>query len=153
VVSNLVVEPDTARMLDALWNTGFDPRTTALVAEPVAGIPSGTAGTGTFTIDAMAADTFAATVRTTGPALFLASTNWHPYWEVEVDGARAATVRANYALLAVAVPSAGDHKVVFRYRSPRVATGLLVAKLTWGIVLLLSIGFAAQAYRRRSVVA
>ena len=153
VISNLVVEPDSTKQLDALWTPGFDPHTTATVFAPVAGIPAGKAGKGTFTITGFAADTVAATVTTDGPALFLHSQNWHPYWQVEVDGAPAAVVRTDYTLLGVAIPAAGEHHVVFRYRSPRVSTGLLVAKSTWGLVLLLSLILGVRARRRSPAVA
>lgn len=152
VVSNLIVEPDSTKQIDALWTPGFDPRTTATVFTPVAGIPSGKAGKGSFTITGFAPDTVAATVTTDGPALFLHSQNWHPYWQAEVDGKPAEVVRADYTLLGVAIPAAGEHRVVFRYRSPRVALGLAVSKITWGLVLLLSLGLGVQSYRRRSSV-
>ena len=149
VISNLLVEPDSAKQIDALWTTGFDPHTTATVFAPVAGIPAGKGGKGTFTITGFAPDTVAATVTTDGPALFLHSQNWHPYWQAEVDGKPAEVVRADYTLLGVAIPSAGTHQVVFRYRSPRVAQGFAVAKATWVVVLLLSLLFGVQAFRRR----
>lgn len=152
VVSNLIVEPDSAKQIDALWTPGFDPHTTATVFTPVPGIPAGKAGKGTFTITGFAADTVAATVTTDGPALFLHSQNWHPYWQAEVDGKPAEVVRTDYTLLGVAIPSAGEHRVVFRYRSPRVAMGLAVSKATWGIVLLLTLILGVQGYRRRSTV-
>ena len=152
VVSNLVVEPDSARQIDALWTPGFDPHTTATVFAPVPGIPAGAAGKGTFTVTGFAPDTVAATVTTDGPALFVHSQNWHPYWQAEVDGTPAEVVRADYTLLGVAIPSAGEHRVVFRYRSPRVATGLLVSKVTWGGVLLLTLALVLLERRRRSPV-
>ena len=152
VVSNLVVEPDSARQIAMLWTPGFDPRTTATVFAPVAGIPAGRSGTGSFTVTGFAPDTVAATVTTDGPALFVHSQNWHPYWQVEVDGTPAEVVRADYTLLGVAIPSAGEHRVVFRYRSPRVATGLLVSKVTWGGVLLLTLALVLLERRRRSSV-
>ncbi|HEU4570301.1 MAG TPA: hypothetical protein VFS07_07000, partial [Gemmatimonadales bacterium] len=153
VLSNLVVEPDSARQIDALWTPGFDPRTTATVFAPVAGLPSGATGRGTFAITGFAPDTVAATVTTDGPAFFLLSQNWHPYWQAEVDGAPAQVVRADYTLMGVALPAAGEHHVVFRYRSPRVRTGLLVSKVTWGAVLLLSLALAVTGRRRRTASA
>jgi uncharacterized membrane protein YfhO len=119
----------------------------------VAGIPSGAAGKGSFVITGFAPDTVAATVTTDGPALFVHTQNWHPYWQAEVDGAPAEVVRADYTLLGVVIPAAGEHRVVFRYRSPRVATGLLVAKSTWGLVLLLSLILGVRARRRSPAVA
>jgi hypothetical protein len=149
VISNLVVEPDTAKQVDALWTQGFDVSTTAIVSAPVAGIPAGKAGKGTFSITGFAPDTIAATVTTDGPAFFLLSQNWHPYWQAEVDGQRADIVRADYTLQGVVIPAAGAHKVVFRYRSPRVAQGFAIAKTTWSLVLILSLALAFQAWRRR----
>lgn len=153
VVSNLVVEPDSTKQLDMLWTPGFDPRTTATVSAPVAGIPASGGGKGTFTITGFAPDTVAATVTTDGPAFFLLSQNWHPYWQAEVDGQPAVITRADYALQGVAIPAAGRHEVVFRYRSPQVARGFAIAKITWGAVLLLSLFFGVESYRRRSAVA
>jgi hypothetical protein len=151
VVSHLVVEPDSTKQIDALWTPGFDPATTATVFAPVAGIPATGGGKGTFTITGFAPDTIAVTVTTDGPAFFLLSQNWHPYWQAEVDGAPVEIVRADYTLQGVVIPAAGEHRVVFRYRSPHVAQGFLIAKTTWAVVLLISLVLAFQAYRRRTI--
>jgi hypothetical protein len=146
------VEPDSSRALSALWTPGFDPGTTATVSAPVAGL-TGTLGTGTFEITGFAPDTVAAAVKTDGPTFFVLSQNWHPYWQVEVNGAPAEVVRADYALMGVALPTAGDHQVVFRYRSPSVARGAAIAKIAWGLVIVLSLVSVGLTFRRRNVVA
>jgi hypothetical protein len=152
VVSHLLVEPDSNKALSALWTPGFDPGTTATVSAPVPGL-SGTLGTGTFEITGFAPDTVAASVKTDGPTFFVLSQNWHPYWQVEVDGAPAEVVRADYTLMGVALPAAGDHRVVFRYRSPTVARGAAIARVAWGLVILMSLVTVGLTFRRRKVVA
>ncbi|MEP6745218.1 MAG: hypothetical protein ABJB33_06940, partial [Gemmatimonadota bacterium] len=77
VISQVVVEPDTAKVIDALWESGLDVSKIAFVAEPVPGLGAG-GGKGSFQWVAEGSDSVAVDVTTDGPALFLLSRTWHP---------------------------------------------------------------------------
>lgn len=63
--------------------------------------------------------------------------SYYPGWEAYVDGVRSEVMRANYAFRAVRVP-AGNHEVVFRFRSRSFSIGALVtlASLSGGLIML-----------------
>ncbi|BDG04286.1 YfhO family protein [Anaeromyxobacter oryzae] len=65
-------------------------------------------------------------VRTATPALLVLNDAWAPGWTALVDGAPVAVLRANYLVRSVEVP-AGLHRVIFRYRTPGLLAGWLVA--------------------------
>jgi Bacterial membrane protein YfhO len=71
-----------------------------------------------------------------------------PGWNAGLDGRPAAVERAEGRYLAVAVPS-GRHRVVFRYRPPRLVAGVAVSALSLLVVAWLAVG----ARRRRPPVA
>jgi hypothetical protein len=152
VISRVVVEPDTAKVIDAMWDTGIDVSAVAFVAESIPAIGNG-GGKGTFQWVGVASDTVAVDVTTDGPALFLLSRTWHPFWQVDVNGTRGEVVRTDYTLMGVALPSAGTHRVIFRYRSPVVAKAMFIAGTSWLVVLIATGWTLVQRFRRRSAVA
>ena len=149
VISQVVVEPDTAKVLNALWDPGLDVSKVAFVAEAVPGLGAG-GGKGTFQWVTEGSDSVALDVTTDGPALFLLSRTWHPYWQVSVDGQAAPVIRTDYTLNGVAMPAAGKHRVIFRYRSPVVAKAEMIAGGTWIFVLLITAWTLIVAFRRRN---
>ena len=149
VISQIVVEPDTAKLLNALWDPGLDVSQIAFVAEAVPGLGAG-GGKGTFQWVSEGSDSVALDVTTDGPTLFLLSRTWHPYWLATVDGQAAPVIRTDYTLNGVALPTAGKHRVIFRYHSPVVAKAELIAGTTWIFVLLVTIWTAVVAFRRRN---
>jgi hypothetical protein len=152
VISRVVVEPDTTKVIDALWDTGLDVSTIAFVAESIPGIGAG-GGKGSFQWVGEASDTVAVEVTTDGPTLFLLSRTWHPFWQVDVNGTRGEVIRTDYTLMGVALPSAGTHRVIFRYRSPVVAKAMFIAGTSWLVVLIATGWTLVQRFRRRSAVA
>jgi len=83
-------------------------------------------------------------VDTPGPALLRLADLWYPDWTARVDGRLVPVLRADYLLRAVPVP-AGRHRVVFRYESPAVRTGMLVSLLSLAVILA---GFALSWFMR-----
>jgi hypothetical protein len=75
------------------------------------------------------------------------SENWYPDWNATVDGAPAATVRGQFALLAVPIP-AGAREVVFEFVSPAFERGRLVS-LASVLVALGLMGVPRLLPRRR----
>ncbi|MFA6107557.1 MAG: hypothetical protein WDA75_02195 [Candidatus Latescibacterota bacterium] len=84
------------------------------------------------------------TVRTTspGPRLLVISENFHPNWQVRVDGQDGQLLRANYLWQAVSL-SPGEHRVELRYASP------VVSRSRWAGLLSLALVAALLAWEIR----
>ena len=87
-------------------------------------------------------------VTSDAPAMVLLSRTWHPYWQVEVDGARQEIIRTDYTLMGVPV-TAGTHTLIFRYRSPVIAKAELVSGASWAIILVVTLWTLVDARRKR----
>jgi hypothetical protein len=73
--------------------------------------------------------------------------NWHPDWQVSVDGKKEKLYIANYTFRAVYVP-AGKHAVIFAYVSPHFNSGRIITL----VALFLSIAFCiVTSVRTRSL--
>lgn len=70
----------------------------------------------------------------------LIAENWFPGWEATVDGKPTPTLRANHAMLSVALP-AGAREVSLRYQTPGYGTGKLITLASFaGALLLIAAG-------------
>jgi hypothetical protein len=147
--------------LRLLSDPAFDPRRTALLAEPLD--PAGTAATG----DAPSPDAggegagaaagvryltgepsrIDAEVTTAAPGYAVFSEAYHPYWEAELDGRVVPLARADLAFRAVAVP-AGTHRVSLRYRPHAFERARLVTGAALAAALAFAAAGAVQARRR-----
>lgn len=76
----------------------------------------------------------------------LVAENWYPGWTAAVDGTPAPTLRANHAMLSVAVPP-GAKEVTLRYETPGYGTGKLITLGSLAGALLL---LAAGRFRPRT---
>jgi hypothetical protein len=76
-------------------------------------------------------------------ALLVLNDAWTPGWSATVDGTPAEILRANWAARAVQVP-AGAHRVLFRYRTPGLRPGWVIA-----LAGAAALGTWAVAGRRR----
>jgi hypothetical protein len=148
VVPEVRVEPDSARRVDLLWSPTFDPAKTAIVDQPVLALGQA-GGTGSATIDGNGDDTLSVRVRTTGPALLSISRTFHPSWQAELDGVATPVIRTNHALMGVAIPRSGEHRVLLRYRPQIVQLAAGITAATVLVVLLVSGAGAALSLRRR----
>jgi hypothetical protein len=149
VVPEVRVEPDSARRVDLLWSPTFDPAKTAIVDQPVLALGQA-GGTGSATIDGNGDDTLSVRVRTTGPALLSISRTFHPSWQAELDGVATPVIRTNHALMGVAIPRSGEHRVLLRYRPQIVQLAAGITAATVIVVLLVSgVGTALSLRRRR----
>jgi hypothetical protein len=76
------------------------------------------------------------------PGLLVVSEGYYPGWRAEVDGVAAAIVPTNGMMRGVVVP-AGEHRIVFRFRSHAIAIGFSLS----GLAIIVTI-----AVRRRLVI-
>ena len=70
-------------------------------------------------------------------------------WKAYIDGNEAPIMRADYILRALKIP-AGDHNVVFEFKSTSHERGALVSTIASVVIVLLIIGVAVLEYRRRA---
>ena len=68
-------------------------------------------------------------------------------WEVTIDGEEADTVEVDGLFLGAVVP-AGEHELVFTYRSPWLTTTLALSVLAIGATIALAVGDTVQSRRR-----
>jgi uncharacterized membrane protein YfhO len=106
-------------------------------------------GTGTATIEGNGDDTLSIRVRTTGPALLSISRTYHPSWRAELDGTPVPVIQTNHALMGVAIPRAGEHRILLRYGPKIVQLAAGITAATWIIVLLVTAAGAALSLRQR----
>jgi uncharacterized membrane protein YfhO len=117
-----------------LADSNFDPFAAVILPSPVQAVPGGEdevqvtqdgSGDVRLSVDAAA------------PGVLVLSEAYLPGWAVTVDGRPGEVLRADEALLAVALPS-GRHEVAFAYRPPalRWGAGLSLAGLVLALVLL-----------------
>lgn len=83
-------------------------------------------------------------VSSDGAGWLVLADNWFPGWQATVNGAPVAIERANGFARAVALPSAGSHRVTFAYRPRSVLLGGAVS----GGALALWAGLVAVGWRR-----
>jgi hypothetical protein len=86
-------------------------------------------------------------VRTPGPGLLRLADLWYPDWTATVDGRPAEVLKADDLLRAVPVP-AGQHEVVFRFRSRAVRLGMIVSLASLAVILA-AFGWTGWRARRR----
>jgi hypothetical protein len=92
-------------------------------------------------------------VRTSAPGLLVVADTWMPGWTAELDGRAAPIMRGNLAQRVIALPRAGDHRVILRYRAPGFAVGLAISAASafvWGG--LLTCCLMRTLVRRRALV-
>ena len=101
---------------------------------------------GTARIAAETTDRVELEVEATRAALLVLSDQDAPGWRAEVDGALRPIVTANYLARGVRI-APGDHRVVFRYRTP----GLREGWLALGAALAAIAGWWLARRRNRGV--
>lgn len=83
-------------------------------------------------------------VESDNPGFLVLADNWHPDWQVFVDGEKREMYVANHTFRAVHV-QAGNHEVVFMYMSKGFNTGSLISVVT--LILALGICVLGLKYR------
>jgi hypothetical protein len=123
----------------------FEPRTTAILAEPLpADVQLQPGAGGTVTWLQREVDRFTLRVNADAPALLVVLDNWYPAWEARLNDVVVPIHRANHTFRAVAVP-AGEHTVTFRYTPAALQAG---ATISLAVLLLLLAVILANAVQR-----
>ncbi len=132
--------------LTALRMPDFDPRRTVLLPEPPpplgAGTPAENPGVTTY---AQSLDAAEVSARVAEPSLLVVSQMHYPGWKAIVDGKDAPLLRADYALVGVAL-APGVHQVRLVYRPASFRVGAAMS----GAALLVAISAIVFARRKRA---
>lgn len=141
--STSLVLPDRESRLAAL-SAGVD-RSTVVLDAPSGAVEGGAGDV--VSIDEVDSDVRRITVRAGGNGYLVVADSYDPWWKVTIDGRDVPLLRADHAMMAVAVPS-GDHLVEMRYTLP---TGALAASAASGsaIAAIAVIDVASGRRRRR----
>jgi hypothetical protein len=136
---------DAEAALTAMASSAFEPARQAVVQGDVA--TGGRRGATPGMVEVVSYAPEDVRLRTTAdrPALLVLSDANYPGWQATVDGRAAPILRADVLFRAVFVP-AGEHEVVFTFRPPSVAAGLVASVL--GLICL-AILLAAPGRLRR----
>ena len=121
-----------AAVFDAMRAPDFDPFNTVLLPQPAQVGPNRASDSVTVLSDTPGRLSVRAS--TADAAVLVFSEAYFPGWQVRVDGRAAKLLRADEALLAVALP-AGTHTVEFFYLPP-----LLIASAALSILALVACG-------------
>ncbi len=129
--------------LKQLASPGFDPAQQVLLAAPLPAPAAAGANqpAGTVEFTSYAPKKIELRAKAPAPSVLLLNDQFHPGWNVTVDGKPAQLLRCNYLMRGVQVP-AGDHQVEFRFTAPITAFCISLAGLALGVALL---GFLAIA--------
>ena len=79
---------------------------------------------------------------TDGPAYLVLADAWDAGWTARLDGDAVPVLRADLALRAVPVATAGDHYLVMRYRPQALVWGIVISTLALGAIIFV------RLYRR-----
>ncbi|MBN1308633.1 MAG: hypothetical protein JXA18_11985 [Chitinispirillaceae bacterium] len=146
--------PDEKRILPTLHDPGFDHVNEVILEEKPDFVPAGrrAPGNASARIVSWSINRIVTDVSIDRPALLVMSEIFYPAWKATIDGEKAAVLRANYALRAIAVP-AGKHTVVCRYDDDAFSRGLAVtlASLFAAIGLVAWRFFTERRGRKESV--
>ena len=130
-----------------LRSSTFDPRTTALLPEPIDApvTPIDSGSTAEVTLESYEPPEIRWTVETDAPRLFVASEVYYPAgWTAYLDGEEVPIHRVNYLLRGVHVPE-GEHTLVMRFEPGAHRYGIWVSAgttvLTYGGIAVLGIPY------------
>ncbi len=123
--------------LATLANPEFDPAKTVLVSSPpqLSPAPAAEGATGTVAFVSYAPKTIQLKAAAPTPAVLLLNDKFDPGWSVTVDGHPAEMLRCNYLMRGVAL-TAGEHTVVFRYRTSPLPLGVSLLAMALGLGLV-----------------
>jgi hypothetical protein len=133
VVGETIPVDSTEEAVKRMTAEDFDPARQAVVEGRSVKLPAGAASSTEVRVvrRSNAALTLHASLER--PGLLVLSEGYYPGWRATVDGHAAPVVRTN-AMIRGVVLDAGEHEVVFRFRSISVAAGAIVSSLAIALV-------------------
>ncbi len=154
LVSDQLVEPDTAKALTALGSRAFHPRQVALTARalpglsetPGGGAPARQSSPGTAHIGQYATQKVTIDARANRASELVLSDTYYPGWHVTVNGRPTRLDRVDYMFRGVPVP-AGTDRIVFTYDPFSFRLGWMIS-LVSVVVLVATVWIGLR--RRRS---
>ncbi len=142
------IEPNDDKALGVLAEPSYDARGSVLLpTDPGLAMPTtppaeGQANVTTFKPESVTIQTTSST-----PAILSISQVYYPGWQATIDGQSATLLRADTALMAVAVPS-GDHTVQLDYRPASYSVGAAISLITIIVLALGALSGLAIPFRR-----
>jgi len=154
LATEVEVIADDEAILQRMKRPDFDPhRTVILEEEPQdwqgSVDPSDTTSPGQVQITRYEPNVIEIAADVKRPAVLVLSENWYPYYRAWVDGSERKVYRADYTLRAVTLEP-GQHKVVFRFRSPYVTAGVWITIVALGLVGLAVVLSLVAARKKKS---
>ncbi|MEK7127307.1 MAG: YfhO family protein, partial [Patescibacteria group bacterium] len=132
LVNNYIVETDSQKILDKIFDPNIDlSKTVILEEEPNIKIASGQAKMTTYEPTKVVVNT-----NSSENNLLFLSDNYYPGWKAYVNNIETKIYRADFSFRAVPVP-AGDNTVIFQYDPMSLKIGAIISILTLcGLALL-----------------
>lgn len=150
VVHEYVVAADTAAAA-ALRDPAFDAAKTAVLdadPDPKPSIPSDSTAVSTVRKVNARPRSFEIEASLATPGIVVLSENMVPYWSATVDGKPTKIFRAYGTFMAVAA-TAGDHKIVFSFRSGPFETGKRASLISLALMFAMAAPGIVIAFRTR----
>ena len=146
LVGQTEVIDDPQSTWQRLRDSSFDPRTTALLPEPLDApvTPIDSGSTAEVTMESFELEEIKWTVRTDAPRLLVASEVYYPAgWNAYLDGEKVSIHRVNYLIRGVHVPK-GEHTLVMRFepsvhRYSTLVAGGTTTLVYGGILVMLAV--------------
>ena len=135
LVNNLEVISNQNLILERLFDTSFDPKTTVILEEPTSS-PLNNASKGKAQILRYEENSVEVKAQSDYNSVLVLSDNYFPGWKVYIDEKETKIYRANYTFRAIEVPE-GKHLVKFSYEPGSFKTGTILSIISIGIYLLI----------------
>jgi len=126
VVGRVLRSANDEEALGTLTAADFDPASRAVIVGADVALPANARPSRNVRVIARSNGETALRASLEHPGLLVLSEGHYPGWRVTVDGEPAALLRVNVMMRGVVVP-AGEHDVVFHFRSNSLAVGLLLS--------------------------
>ncbi|MBP6472474.1 MAG: hypothetical protein KBE23_12920 [Chloroflexi bacterium] len=150
LLANWQWQPDETAVLAAMQAPDFDPRQTAVLLGEGENLPDLTGLqdlSGLAQIISYAPEKVVVQTNAPQASLLLFTDADYPGWQATLDGRAAAIIPADGLFRGVLVP-AGEHEVVFTFRSQSLANGRVLSLAGWGLLLLAGVYLLANRFRR-----
>lgn len=143
-VSQLIVESDSQKILNGLFQKAIDMRSTAFIEDSILLVNDHPERVGSAEIDSYESHRVSINTITEEDEFLVLSDTYYPGWRAYIDGVETPIYRTNYTFRGLVVPQ-GSHKVVFRYQPKSLSIGLWLS----GISMVVWVGMFFWYNRNR----